>query len=209
MMEQAKIDPNSDDCLSQLMDSPLRTEIPEPTTDDLPSGFLQNFNTETFFMNEKIKEALRAFCGYMNEQSRKLGMENSSWAVVHGMFHPRNFSSAFDIAKLTQISLQRHKILAEVVNVKSLMTQSKNQAGHVYKWENTNKLLWDTSGRYGTSAFFGVKTGTTPSAGPCLSVIYRDQGFEFIVVVLNCETHDARFVEVPILTRWALVKLLR
>ena len=205
-MEQAKIDPNSEDCLSRLMNSPLRTEIPEPTSDDLPPGFLENFNTETYLINEKIREAVRAFCGYMNEQSSKLGMENSSWAVVHGMYHPRNFSTAFDIAKLTQISLQRHKILAEVVNVKSLMTQSKARA---YKWENTNKLLWDTSGRYGTSAFFGVKTGTTPSAGPCLSVIYKDQGFELIVVVLNCETHDARFVEVPILTRWAIVKLLR
>lgn len=160
-------------------------------------------------INEKIKEALKKFCSYMNEQSKKLGLENSSWAVAHGMFHPRNFSTAYDIAKLTHVALLKHKVLVEVVNVKTLMTQSKNTTAHVYKWENTNKLLWDTSGRYGQSAFFGVKTGTTPSAGPCLSVTYRDQGFDLIVVVLNCESHDARFVEVPILTRWAILKLLQ
>ena len=100
-------------------------------------------------------------------------------------------------------------MLHEIVNAKTFEVVGSLAGRHVYKWENTNKLLWDTSGRYGKSAFFGVKTGTTPAAGPCLCVTYRDQSFDFVVVVLNCETHESRFTEIPILCRWAIVKQLR
>lgn len=100
-------------------------------------------------------------------------------------------------------------MLHEIVNAKTFEVVGSLAGRHVYKWENTNKLLWDTSGRYGKSAFFGVKTGTTPAAGPCLCVTYRDQSFDFVVVVLNCETHESRFTEIPILCRWAMVKQLR
>jgi hypothetical protein len=40
-------------------------------------------------------------------------------------------------------------------------------------------------------------------------VIFKDQGFDFVIVVLNCETHESRFTEVPILARWAIVKMIR
>jgi D-alanyl-D-alanine carboxypeptidase (penicillin-binding protein 5/6) len=117
---------------------------------------------------------MTAFCHYMNNQSKLLGMVDSHWAVAHGMYHPKNFSSAFDIALVTRAVLQKHRIFNEIVNCKAYECISNLATRHVYKWENTNKLLWDTSGKYGKSAFFGVKTGTTPAAGPCLCVTYRD-----------------------------------
>ena len=51
----------------------------------------------------------------------------------------------------------------------------------------------------------GVKTGITPSAGPCLSVHYRSSEgtFDFIIVILNSKTREARFTEIPKLVEWA------
>ena len=110
---------------------------------------------------------------------------------------------------LTKVTLRTHPIFLEIVNTKNYECSSKMNPGHIYKWENTNKLLWDNSGRFGKSTFFGVKTGNTPLAGPCLCVNYRDQGFDFIIVVLNCKTPEARFVEIPKLCVWAVNKILR
>lgn len=75
---------------------------------------------------------------------------------------------------------------------------------HVYKWENTNYMLWDKSKTY-----HGVKTGITPTAGPCLSVSYRSKCgvFDFIVVILNSKTREARFQEIPKLVEWATQKI--
>jgi D-alanyl-D-alanine carboxypeptidase (penicillin-binding protein 5/6) len=44
-------------------------------------------------------------------------------------------------------------------------------------WYNTNKLL-------NLDGFIGVKTGATPSAGPCLSSVYRMGISEYIVIVV-------------------------
>lgn len=71
---------------------------------------------------------------------------------------------------------------------------------HTYVWENTNSLLWDDS-----KCYHGVKTGITPHAGPCLSVHYKskDAAFDFILVILNAKTKEARYTEVPRLIEWA------
>jgi serine-type D-Ala-D-Ala carboxypeptidase (penicillin-binding protein 5/6) len=145
----------------------------------------------------------------MNETAKSHGLTRSHFAVAHGMNHWENYSSALDIAKLTKIVMRNHSIFVDIVNTKDYCVASKSVTGHIYNWENTNRLLWDTSGGRGRSPFHGVKTGNTSWAGPCLCVNYRDEGFDFIIVVLNCKTPEARFIEVPKLCRWAVNKILR
>jgi len=160
-------------------------------------------------LNEKINIALRAFYRYMNDTAKHHGLNRSNFAVAHGMNHWENYSSALDIAQLAKIVIRTHPVFSEIVNTKEYAVVSKSVPGHIYKWDNTNRLLWDTSAGRGRSAFFGVKTGNTSWAGPCLCVNYKDDGFDFIIVVLNCKTPEARFVEVPKLCRWAVNKILR
>lgn len=52
-----------------------------------------------------------------------------------------------------------------------------------YKWENTNKLI-DTDG------FNGIKTGITPSAGPCLAASFTKDEETLIIVILNSKTME-------------------
>jgi serine-type D-Ala-D-Ala carboxypeptidase (penicillin-binding protein 5/6) len=165
---------------------------------------------EEFLLNEKINTALKAFYRVMNTTAAAVGMKKSNFAVAHGMHHNDNYSTAHEIALLARVALQQHSLLNTVVNTKHYQVASRVSQGHVYKWVNTNNMLWDTSGRGGQSAYFGVKTGITPTAGPCLCVNFRSPcGFDFIVVVLNCKSREARFVEIPKLCQWAINKILR
>ncbi len=142
----------------------------------------------------------------MNETAKRLNLKNSNWAVSHGMHHDENYSSALDVALLAQHSLARHPTLREVCNTKKFTAQSKVCKEHVYSWENTNYMLWDKS-----KCYYGVKTGITPTAGPCLSVHYKscDAKFDFILVILNSKTREARFTEIPKLVEWAQQKITR
>ena len=69
-------------------------------------------------------------------------------------------------------------------------------------------MLWheDTIGNYS-----GIKTGVTPSAGPCLAVSFRSRCgvYDFIIVVLNCKSREARFIEIPKLVRWAMGRITK
>lgn len=71
--------------------------------------------------------------------------------------------------------------------------------GHVYKWENTNYLLKE--------GFSGLKTGITPTAGPCLAATIDRDDYNVVVVVLSCCSMDSRWYEVPKLVSWGIKKI--
>jgi len=163
---------------------------------------------EWALLNERQEIALKRFYREMNETAASLNLANSHFAVAHGMHHYDNYSTAMDVARLSAHSLAKHSFLAEVVNTKDYSVQSRSNLKHRYQWKNTNNLLWhkDDVGTY-----TGIKTGVTPTAGPCLSVCFKSANglFDFIVVVLNCSSREARFTEIPKLINWAMAKITK
>lgn len=53
-------------------------------------------------------------------------------------------------------------------------------------WENTNFLL-------GNPGYTGCKTGITDAAGPCLSATYNKDGFNYVIILLNSKSMEARW----------------
>jgi len=152
-----------------------------------------------------MENALRIFYEAMNDKAAELGMKNSNFATSHGGIHLQdNYSSAHDIAILSGYAMKNYNFLREVCNTKTFTVKSKFSRNFEYKWENTNSLLWDPS-----QAYFGVKTGITNQAGPCLCVNYKSDQFDIIAVVLHCKTREARFSEIPKLIKWAISKIMK
>ncbi len=59
---------------------------------------------------------------------------------------------------------------------------------HLYR-VNTHKLL------HGKKEYFGIKTGVTVTAGPCLASCVKLASRTFIIVVLNAKKLSQRFVD--------------
>jgi len=64
------------------------------------------------------------------------------------------------------------------------------------QWKNTNQHL------YAFRECIGAKTGITPSAGPCLSSVYRIMNREIVVIVLNSSSIDDRYDDAEKLYKW-------
>jgi D-alanyl-D-alanine carboxypeptidase len=64
------------------------------------------------------------------------------------------------------------------------------------KWVNTNKLL-------SLDHCEGIKTGVTPTAGPCMAASFQRDNFNVIIVILNAKNKTKRFQEVKNLYDWA------
>jgi D-alanyl-D-alanine carboxypeptidase len=71
--------------------------------------------------------------------------------------------------------------------------------GHYYTWTNTNKLL--------EHGYSGLKTGITPTAGPCLAASIQKDDYRLIIVVLNSKSMEHRWQEVQKLVSWAIQKI--
>ena len=80
--------------------------------------------------------------------------------------------------------------------------ESRVTLGHLYQWQNTNKLLEATG-------YSGLKTGITPTAGPCLAASLQKDNFKLILVILNSKSMDQRWGEVQKLAQWAINKMIK
>lgn len=151
---------------------PKAFELPDPMYRDLPpltSIDRERRRVTESLLDQKMQNALTAFYDAMNDKAASLGMKNSNFSTSHGgIFLPDNYSTAHDIAILAGHAMKKQEFFRQVSSTKSFSVKSQVNKKYEYKWENTNSLLWDPSGSY-----FGVKTGITHQAGPCLCVNYK------------------------------------
>lgn len=92
-------------------------------------------------------------------------------------------------------------LFREIVGTKSMIVK-KNTNGNrkTYKWYNTHLML-------GQRGINGIKTGITPSAGPCLATSICYEGIELVVVIICTKSMDIRWSETWKLANWAMQRL--
>jgi serine-type D-Ala-D-Ala carboxypeptidase (penicillin-binding protein 5/6) len=118
----------------------------------------------------------RRFVVLMNERARKLGLTNTHFVNPCGFDAPEHYSTAADLAKLTEQALQQpffsmmvRTLIREIATVDGAKKMSL---------QSTNELLVDPNVN-------GVKTGYTSKAGRCLIASMFKDGHRLLLVGLN------------------------
>ena len=116
------------------------------------------------------------FVPMMNERARALGLENTHFANACGFDAPGHYSTAADLAKLTEQALQVPAISMMVRTVtRDIATVDGARQVSLH---TTNELLLDPD-------VTGVKTGYTSKAGRCLIASMFKDGHRLLLVGLN------------------------
>lgn len=131
---------------------------------------------------EYIGENLEGFANLMNKKAAEIGLVNSHFVTPHGLDSDEHYTTAYDMAILTQYALQ-NEIFAKIVNTKQIDIMIGNYSRHL---NNTHELLGNVSGVY------GVKTGFTGNAGRCLVTAVKRDDLDIIIVVLGADTKKIR-----------------
>lgn len=118
----------------------------------------------------------------MNKKSEELNLKNSHFITPHGLDKQEHYTTAYELALITDYALNIDKI-REVVKT-SIYTVNIN--GYAKTIKNTNELLGYLDG------VNGVKTGFTNGAGRCLVTSVEREGFSIITVVLGADTKKIR-----------------
>ncbi len=138
---------------------------------DLIHGLMLASGNDAATALASLRNESDSFITLMNSRAAEIGLENTNFENPSGLDSENHYSTARDMAVLTQFAL-KNQYFAKVCSTKQGNIGNRFFANH-------NKLLFLIKG------CIGVKTGYTDDSGRCLvSAVNRD-GRQFIAVTLN------------------------
>lgn len=153
------------------------------TVNDLLYGLmLESGNDCAIALGEYVGNTVENFVSIMNEKSKQLGLNNTHFVTVNGLDADEHYTTAVELAKLTDYALENDKF-KNIVGAKNY-TVTINGYGKAI--DNTNELLGYLDGVY------GVKTGFTNGANRCLVTSIKRGNMDLISVVLGADTKKDR-----------------
>lgn len=129
-----------------------------------------------------VSGSVENFANLMNKKSNELGLKNTHFITPHGLDEDEHYTTAYELAKISDYALNIEKI-AEVVKTMKYTVQIN---GYSKTINNTNELLGYLDG------VKGIKTGFTNGAGRCLVTSVDRNGFNIITVVLGADSKKNR-----------------
>lgn len=117
------------------------------------------------------------FVRFMNDKAVALGLVNTHFSNACGFDAPGHYTTADDLAVLSEIALQ-HPVFRAVVKEERGVINAVN-TNRSYLLRTTNRLLGRMPG------IEGVKTGFTSKAGRCLIAKVSHGGKELLLVLLH------------------------
>lgn len=153
------------------------------TINDLLYGLmLRSGNDAASALAIYVGGSIQNFADMMNNKAEELGLTNSHFVVPHGLDNEGHYTTAHELAKITDYAL-KNETFKKIVST-SNTTISIN--GNLKQINNTNKLLNSVSGVY------GVKTGFTNGAGRCLVTAWEKNDMDIITVIIGADTNNLR-----------------
>jgi len=117
------------------------------------------------------------FVDLMNAKAAGLGLTNTHFSNACGFDSANHYSTAEDLAKLSEIALQDQVFKSLVREEREIIMPINEHRSYLLR--NTNRLLGRVPG------VEGVKTGFTSKAGRCLIAKVSQDGSDLLLVILN------------------------
>ena len=153
------------------------------SVNDLLYGLLLRSGNDTAVaLAEHVGGSVEGFATLMNQKAKELGLTSTHFVTPHGLDSDEHYTTALELAKLTDYALNNEKF-AQIVNTKKITISVNGSPRTII---NTNELLGVLEG------VNGVKTGFTGNAGRCLVTSCTRNGNQIITVVLGADTKKQR-----------------
>lgn len=153
------------------------------TVCDLLYGLLLKSGNDTAVaLAEYVSGNTENFAKLMNAKAKELNLENTHFVTPHGLDNDNHYTTAYELAILTDYALN-NQTFSNFVGTKSYTVTINDYPKTI---NNTNELLGNLDGIY------GVKTGFTNGANRCLVTACKRNNLDIICVVLGADTKKFR-----------------
>lgn len=157
--------------------------------DMLRGIIIQSGNDASKALAEHISGNEGIFVDLMNQEAKRLGMENTNFANSTGMPAQNHYSSAKDMAVLAQ------HIIRDSAKYYPLYAEKEFTYNGI-KQTNRNNLL------FSDPTVDGLKTGHTIEAGYCLTASSKRGSMRLVSVIFGAPTEEARTAQTKELFAW-------
>ncbi|AHG21892.1 D-alanyl-D-alanine carboxypeptidase [Chania multitudinisentens RB-25] len=151
---------------------------------------IQSGNDASIALADYVAGSQDSFVGLMNNYAKSLGLQNTHFLTVHGLDAEGQYSTARDMALLSQA------LIRDVPDEYALHKEKEFTFNKIHQI-NRNRLLWSSNLNVD-----GVKTGYTGGAGHNLVASATDGPMRLISVVLGAPSDRVRFSESEKLLTW-------
>lgn len=139
-------------------------------------------NDAAVCLAESVAGSVAEFSNLMNTKAQDLGLFNSHFESPHGLDSDAHYTTAHELALLSDYALKNSTFL----NIVGTKNYTVTINGHSKTLSNTNELLGNLNGIY------GIKTGFTNGANRCLVTACKRGNMDIICVVLGADTKSFR-----------------
>jgi serine-type D-Ala-D-Ala carboxypeptidase (penicillin-binding protein 5/6) len=129
------------------------------------------------------KAGVENFVEEMNRKADSMGLKNTHFENPAGLDSPEHYSSARDMAEIARAAME-YPEFRDIVDTEQATISTQSREIEVF---NTNDLLYT----YGPA--IGMKTGTSPEAGPSLVAAAKEGDESYVAVVLDANGDQYRF----------------
>ena len=162
------------------------------TVEELLKGVcVASGNDAAVALAEHLAGVTELFVAQMNNRAKELGMNDTHFVNCNGLPAEGHVTSAYDIALMSRELILHHPDIRRFTTI--WMDTLRGGASEI---SNTNKLI-----RFYDGAT-GLKTGSTSTAGYCISATAERDGMELIAVTLKADTGDQRFADAKTLLNY-------
>lgn len=147
----------------------------------LKATVIASANDACTALGELVSGSEEGFVALMNSRAKELGMNNTTFKNCTGLDAEGHLTTAYDVAIMSG-ELIKHELIKDYSTV--WMDTLRNGESELV---NTNKLVRFYKGTT------GLKTGTTSTAGYCLSATAERDGLSLVAVVMSGDTSNDRF----------------
>ena len=149
----------------------------------VPSGTEADYALAEHLGGGGGKAGVENFVEEMNRKADSMGLKNTHFENPAGLDSSEHYSSARDMAEIARAAME-YPEFRDIVDTEQATISTQSREIEVF---NTNDLLYT----YGPA--IGVKTGTSPEAGPSLVAAAKEGDESYVVVVLEATGDQYRF----------------
>lgn len=157
----------------------------------LYGALIHSGNDAAYVLAENYPGGVANFVAAMNKKAADLYLTNTHFANSIGFDDPQNYTTAFDLVKLSRVALT-NKTFTKIVGTRSI-TVSDVDFTRFHELRNVNELLGKVAG------VSGVKTGFTQNAGEVLLTEVRKNGKSVLIAILKSQD---RFGDTEKIIEW-------
>lgn len=158
----------------------------------LHGALLYSGNDAANVLAEGLDGSIPRFVDEMNAYVQGLGCTNTQFRNPHGLTHPEQYTTAYDLCLIARRAMQIPQFRQIVSKTSYWMPATNKQKGSEIL--QINPLLKKGHKHYYPKAI-GIKTGYSRHAKCTFMAAAEDKGRRLVLAILGSETSDDRFID--------------